>query len=394
MQIYFFSMIIIMLASSLSFADDKGTNFMKDSWDKVKQKAKEENKLIFVDAYTDWCGWCEVMDKNTFSDSTIAAFIHKHFIPAKFDMEKGDGLRLAMKYNVTGFPSFFVFNSDGRRIFTTVGYRPPEDFIKELEKSIDPQYWDDATGVSDIINLQYPDIYKRSYEKNEGGRRQWPDSTDIAEYFAQDRDWLTEINWLVMQRFKSGKEFDELFFDNIDKYYELFYDDDVNDRIYRILQKKLYEAAEQKSEDLLNDLIALAYKHLPERKEENVFFYRITYYEWTEDWDNYFKNVKSNVEKIGFDDHRKINDYCWNIYEKIDNEEYIKTAISWIEEVTKESTNWMYWDTYAALLYKDGNYLKAKEIAEKAIKMGKENNDKVEVTEELLEKIKAEINKQ
>jgi thioredoxin-related protein len=384
-------MIIIMLASTITFANENGTKFIEAPWKEVVSKAKEENKLIFVDAYTDWCGWCKVMDKNTFSDSTIAAFLHEYFIPAKFDMEEGDGLKLTMKFGVTSFPSFFVFNTGGRRVFTTVGYQPPEDFIEELKKAVDPQHWDDAPGVNDKIDLQYPDIYKKSYQEDEDGHRQMPDSTEIAEYFAQVKNWQSEINWLVMQRFRAGKKYDQIFFDNIDKYYELFYDEDVTNRIYRLLHDRLYEATEEKSEEMLNDIITLVYKYLPERQDETADNCKMTFYERTEDWDNYFITVKDIIDRRGFDDHRTINDYSWKIYENVDNKESIKAAIGWMEVITKESTNWAYWDTYAALLYKEGNYKKAKEIAEKAIKMGKESESKVEETEKLLEKINAKI---
>lgn len=49
---------------------------------------KENPKKILIDLYTDWCGWCKVMDKNTYSKSEIAKYINENFYPVKFNAEQ------------------------------------------------------------------------------------------------------------------------------------------------------------------------------------------------------------------------------------------------------------------------------------------------------------------
>jgi thioredoxin-related protein len=52
---------------------------------------QKEPRKIMIDVYTDWCGWCKVMDSNTFSNDVIAAYLNSHFYPVKFNAEqKGD----------------------------------------------------------------------------------------------------------------------------------------------------------------------------------------------------------------------------------------------------------------------------------------------------------------
>lgn len=52
---------------------------------------EETPKKLLIDLYTDWCGWCKVMDKNTYSKVEIAAYINENFYPIKFNAEqKGD----------------------------------------------------------------------------------------------------------------------------------------------------------------------------------------------------------------------------------------------------------------------------------------------------------------
>ncbi|MEP0987868.1 DUF255 domain-containing protein [Ekhidna sp.] len=48
---------------------------------------KEPRKLI-IDLYTDWCGWCKVMDKNTYTNPVIATYINENFYPIKFNAEQ------------------------------------------------------------------------------------------------------------------------------------------------------------------------------------------------------------------------------------------------------------------------------------------------------------------
>jgi len=58
------------------------------TWDEGMTKAQEEQKKFIVDMYTDWCGWCKRMDKVTFQNPEIAAYINEHFIAIKFDAEQ------------------------------------------------------------------------------------------------------------------------------------------------------------------------------------------------------------------------------------------------------------------------------------------------------------------
>ena len=55
-------------------------------------KANEEGKIAIIDCYTDWCGWCKVMDKKTFSNPVIAKYISENYYAVKFDAEQKEPL--------------------------------------------------------------------------------------------------------------------------------------------------------------------------------------------------------------------------------------------------------------------------------------------------------------
>lgn len=58
----------------------------------IKANSGDDKKKIFVDVYTDWCGWCKVMDRSTFQDSTIIGYMNKYFHAVKLNAEMKDTL--------------------------------------------------------------------------------------------------------------------------------------------------------------------------------------------------------------------------------------------------------------------------------------------------------------
>ncbi len=131
-----FALIMMLgLATSGLKAQDTGIQFFQGTLAQAQAKAKAEKKLIFMDAYTVWCGPCKWMAANTFTDSEVAAYYNKNFINLKMDMEKGEGPGLARKYGVRAYPTLYFLNPDGTVAHQVMGGRGPDDFIK-LGKSV------------------------------------------------------------------------------------------------------------------------------------------------------------------------------------------------------------------------------------------------------------------
>ena len=97
----------------------------------VLAKAKAEQKVVFLDFATDWCGWCKKLDKDTFSQASVAAAM-KGFVAVHVDAEKGEGVGLAKRYGARGFPTLVVVDAAGEEIDRIVGYLAPEPFVKEI----------------------------------------------------------------------------------------------------------------------------------------------------------------------------------------------------------------------------------------------------------------------
>ena len=90
-------------------------------------KAKKENRLIFIDAYTDYCQPCMLMVKNVFSLNDVADFYNQNFINLK--MHFGKEKELAEKYGTSGYPAFLFIKGDGKLVYMESGYTEGDEFI-------------------------------------------------------------------------------------------------------------------------------------------------------------------------------------------------------------------------------------------------------------------------
>lgn len=97
-------------------------------------KAKQENKLVFVDAYAVWCGPCKMMKSQTFTDKKVIEFYNKHFINVAMDMEKGEGLKYAAPWGITHYPTLLYFKPGGAIIHNAIGFHNTWQFVELGEK--------------------------------------------------------------------------------------------------------------------------------------------------------------------------------------------------------------------------------------------------------------------
>jgi thioredoxin 1 len=112
-----------------------GIKFNETSWKEIVKKAKAENKLIFMDAYTTWCGPCKMLKSNVFPDKALGEFFNQNFINAAIDMESDEGVRLSSIYEVQGYPSlFFIDPNNGKVVKMFLGYTEIEPLLSAGKK--------------------------------------------------------------------------------------------------------------------------------------------------------------------------------------------------------------------------------------------------------------------
>ncbi|MDT0677957.1 thioredoxin family protein [Autumnicola musiva] len=117
----------------------QGTKFSKVDLDQAINKAKEENKYIFIDFYTNWCAPCKLMDRDVFPQEQVGNYFNEKFVSIKVNAEK-EGVDLAKKYNIKAYPTFVILDENGNLVHLFAGgVLDGEKFIKKVDQSFNPE---------------------------------------------------------------------------------------------------------------------------------------------------------------------------------------------------------------------------------------------------------------
>jgi thioredoxin-related protein len=108
-------------------------------------------KMILVDVYTDWCGWCKKMDKDTFTDPQVVAHLKKNFYAVKLNAEDTkrrfpfmgktfSEAEMAVAMRVNSYPNFVVIEPGLQNLAQLPGYREPAAFLAGLNELIEKAF--------------------------------------------------------------------------------------------------------------------------------------------------------------------------------------------------------------------------------------------------------------
>jgi thioredoxin-related protein len=108
------------------------------------ERNKKEPRKIFVDVYTDWCGWCKRMDRDTFADPEVAAYVKENYYAVKLNAESKRSFSLegtemtemsvARQFGVNSYPTIIFIHEDFRKFQPVPGYRKAKEFKEILTK--------------------------------------------------------------------------------------------------------------------------------------------------------------------------------------------------------------------------------------------------------------------
>jgi thiol:disulfide interchange protein DsbD len=104
----------------------------QSSLDKALAEAKKDRKLVVIDFYAEWCGWCRVMDEETYTDAKVREKL-AGFALAKIDTDQDEAT--AGRYGVSGLPTTLVVDESGQEVARRIGYVAADEFLKFLKEA-------------------------------------------------------------------------------------------------------------------------------------------------------------------------------------------------------------------------------------------------------------------
>ena len=145
-SIFFLAVVFVKFtASTYADANDAKVNWL--TMEEAQERFSEEPRLIFVDVYTSWCGWCRRMTSETYAHPQIARLLNDNFYPVKLNAEQEEPIvfkgvtyenenigqrrathnfAIALLQGRMSYPSVVFFDDNLQLITAIPGFRPPK----------------------------------------------------------------------------------------------------------------------------------------------------------------------------------------------------------------------------------------------------------------------------
>lgn len=104
------------------------------SFEQALARARQEKRSIFLDMYATWCYPCKKYDRLVFSQSKVATYIHRHFVPLRRNGYRGEGNLLRRRYNCVTFPCLLVIDANGQEVERITRFQKAPLFLSRMKE--------------------------------------------------------------------------------------------------------------------------------------------------------------------------------------------------------------------------------------------------------------------
>ena len=372
LQHYHMKSILVLLAIisfSLPSADAQGIEFYHGTWEEALMKAKQEDKIIFVDAYTTWCGPCKRMASNTFPDPEVGKLFNQHFLSLKIDMEKGMGLEFRKKFPVTAYPTLFFIDYDEVVVRKIVGAKTPADLIAVGESVISK--FDKSTkyeAAYESGDRSYQLVYDYVAALNKSGK---PSVKIANDYLSEQDDLSTDENLMFI--LEAASQVDCQCFDLFEEYEpqisKLVDKEIINAKVRSACNNTVKRAIEFESPELIELASAAMKRHIPAEADrfraENEIHYALALH----DLSNIEAMVHQYVKKFIKNDPEGLNLLAVDLDKFASDDQTSRNLALELAQraATDKKATTVYVTTYANLVYKEKGKEEAVKILDEAI---------------------------
>lgn len=387
-----------------------GMDFIKaDSWEEVKAKAKQENKFIFLDGYTTWCGPCIMMAKKIFPLPEVGAFYNAGFINVKVQLDTTsvdsdhvkkwykDAHYLMTTYGINVFPTYLFFSPDGQIVHRAVGSSDAAAFIAKGKDAMNPdkQYY---TLVRQFDNgNREPEFLKKLLTASKAAYDRKNQGKYAKAYFKTQPNLLTPENIkMIAELTESSKDTGFVLMQrNPSAFNEVLgKPGEAESKVIGIILKEEVMPVLTKGKELVaqepdwKTMEKNLKNKYPTYGEAAVLRGQILYFKAKDDFPKFAASVSALLGKMGNTlSSEMLNGYAWSIFEACDDANCIMQALTWSKKSLEGNEDPMLMDTYANLLHKAGKTNEAIQWQKKAIGLLKAQGEDTGDFEENLAKM-------
>lgn len=384
-----FSIVLLsFLLVSQGFA--QGIEFFHGNWDEAMELAKKDGKVIFVDAYTTWCGPCKRMARNTFPDPAVGEFFNANFVNMKIDMEKPMGRAFQNKYPVQAFPTLYWIGPDGETVHRQKGAQDAVNFLK--------------LGKHVLSKVDFSRDFAMEYEK--GNRepqlvfdyvkalnKSNKSSVLVANEYIRSQDDLTtdfNLNFILEATTEADSRIFDLLVENKSKIVALSSAEIVEEKIISAANATVKKAVEFETESLLEEAKEKVKAHASKKYagfalESDLYFHKAQ-----RNSEQYRKCCKEYAKKQIGNDAQGLHDLAVSIYESFNYDtDAMKDAEKFAKKAAENGKQIVYYLTYATILDKNGKQDLAIKSAESALSLVEDDRMTKGKIERMIKKLKS-----
>jgi thioredoxin-related protein len=384
---------ILLATLGIFAAKADGIDFFHGTWDEALREASATDKIIFIDAYTSWCGPCKMMSAKVFPLKEVGDFYNANFINLKLDMEKdADGRIVRSKFGVSSFPTFLYVDGAGNVVHRAVGAKQPKDFIaqgdfalRKVDKSIELE----AAYNGGAREPEF--VYKYVKALNKAGK---PSLKVANDYLAGQEDLNTPLNlrFILEATTEADSRIFDLLVDKKQQITALTSQDDVDRKIKAACLATVEKAVKFNSPDLVKEAKAKA-KHLSTAAVYKTFAAEadMAYYKANRDGAKFAKAASAFLKGADAGAYSKMANETLALFPK--DGAAMKKAETWAATAAKMEEKTANYILYAEILLNNNKAEKALQMAEKALALAQKEQIDPSQAGQLVEKLKLSLGK-
>ncbi|MEH0152998.1 thioredoxin domain-containing protein [Limibacter armeniacum] len=286
----------------------QGVDFQHISLEEALEKAKQEDKLVFVDFYTVWCGPCKYLVKHVFPVKEVGDFYNKKFVSLKLDAEK-EGLAAAKQYEVYSYPTLLFLTPEGTVVYTETGGMQADSFIalgKKAIASLNSEYslaklkelYPARQQDEDFLKIYFQKMIEYGEDPAESIEQWLAVQTEIKENGAEMMEFILKYSRFLRVDGKS----EAILNANIAEYSKLASKID-NKRLSRVKSQMLRNTREKaidtKDPELMKAFLE-NWEELPEKRKrrEDEIENKLMYYTLAKDGQSYMETANSYIDSL------------------------------------------------------------------------------------------------